>query len=168
LWLQQSSSDLQAVHHRRNKFAFTMLAMTVIDRIGRKTLLLIGSVSTAACLGGVAAVFFTESSRSFYGYLLAILRFCLFSGCRHLGSLSVRSFPIGQGRRDRAWAAFTLVHERTYFRKLSSSGCLLWRPFVFFSISGPAIFVVLFIKQGVTSHEKWGSVRQGRKKWHGE
>jgi MFS family permease len=34
-----------------------MLAMAVIDRIGRKKLLLIGSVGTAFCLGGVAFVF---------------------------------------------------------------------------------------------------------------
>jgi MFS family permease len=35
--------------------------MSLIDKLGRKTLLLIGSVGTAVCLSGVAAVFFTET-----------------------------------------------------------------------------------------------------------
>src|SRR5580693_9850977 len=54
------SSDLQAVAIGGTNLLFTMLAMSVIDRIGRKTLLLIGSVGTAACLGGVAYIFFTQ------------------------------------------------------------------------------------------------------------
>src|SRR6202046_4545130 len=36
----------------------TLLAMTLIDKIGRRTLLLVGSVGTAASLAGVAAIFF--------------------------------------------------------------------------------------------------------------
>src|SRR2546425_5424158 len=42
------SSDLQAVAIGATNLLFTMLAMYVIDRIGRKALLLIGSVGTAA------------------------------------------------------------------------------------------------------------------------
>jgi MFS transporter, SP family, arabinose:H+ symporter len=53
------SGDLQAVAIGATNLLFTMLAMSVIDRIGRKTLLLVGSVGTAACLLGVAVVFFT-------------------------------------------------------------------------------------------------------------
>lgn len=53
------SGNLQAVAVGATNLIFTMLAMTVIDKIGRRTLLLIGSVGTAACLGGVAMVFFT-------------------------------------------------------------------------------------------------------------
>src|SRR5437660_3966675 len=49
------SSDLQAVAIGATNLVFTMIAMSVIDRIGRKTLLLIGSVGTAACLRGAAA-----------------------------------------------------------------------------------------------------------------
>jgi MFS transporter, SP family, arabinose:H+ symporter len=47
------SGDLQAVVIGATNLIFTMIAMSVIDRIGRKTLLLIGSVGTAACLAGV-------------------------------------------------------------------------------------------------------------------
>ena len=52
---------LQAVAIGAANFVFTLLAMTVIDKLGRKKLLLFGSVGTAICLAGVAAVFFTNS-----------------------------------------------------------------------------------------------------------
>ena len=42
----------------------TLLAMTVIDKLGRKTLLLIGSVGLVACLSGLAAVFLTGTHQS--------------------------------------------------------------------------------------------------------
>src|SRR5215469_18401443 len=48
------SSDLQAVAIGATNLLFTMLAMSIIDHVGRKTLLLIGAVGTALCLGGVA------------------------------------------------------------------------------------------------------------------
>ena len=46
------SGDLQAVAIGGTNLLFTMIAMSVIDKIGRKTLLLVGSVGTAICLGG--------------------------------------------------------------------------------------------------------------------
>lgn len=55
----RNSGDLQAVAIGATNLIFTVLAMSVIDKVGRKTLLLIGSVGTAVCLGGVAAIFFT-------------------------------------------------------------------------------------------------------------
>jgi sugar porter (SP) family MFS transporter len=53
------SGDLQAVAIGATNLIFTILAMSVIDRIGRRTLLLIGSVGTALAQAGVAYVFFT-------------------------------------------------------------------------------------------------------------
>ena len=64
------SGDLQAVAVGSMNLVATLLAMTVIDKLGRKTLLLIGSVGTAACLAGVSWVFFTQSHQS---YLLLLL-----------------------------------------------------------------------------------------------
>ncbi|HMI50598.1 MAG TPA: sugar porter family MFS transporter [Candidatus Saccharimonadales bacterium] len=64
------SSDLQAVAIGATNLVFTMLAMSVIDRIGRKTLLLIGSVGTAGCLAGVAAIFITHSHQNLLVWLL--------------------------------------------------------------------------------------------------
>jgi SP family arabinose:H+ symporter-like MFS transporter len=48
----------------------TLLAMTVIDKLGRKTLLLIGSAGLIVCLSGLAAVFLTGRHQ---GALLWIL-----------------------------------------------------------------------------------------------
>src|SRR5436190_3512625 len=48
------SGNLQAVAIGATNLVFTMLAMSVIDKVGRKRLLLIGSVATAACLAGVS------------------------------------------------------------------------------------------------------------------
>ena len=64
------SGDLQAVAVGSMNLIATLLAMSVIDKLGRKTLLLIGSVGTAACLAGVAWVFFTQSHRSLLLWLL--------------------------------------------------------------------------------------------------
>jgi sugar porter (SP) family MFS transporter len=64
------SSDLKAVAIGGTNLLFTVLAMSVIDRIGRKTLLLVGSVGTAVCLGGVAAIFFTGRHQDFLVWLL--------------------------------------------------------------------------------------------------
>jgi len=64
------SSDVQAVLIGGTNLLFTMLAMSVIDRLGRKTLLLIGSVGTAISLAGVAAVFLTHSHQNFLLWLL--------------------------------------------------------------------------------------------------
>lgn len=54
------SGDLQAVAIGLANLVATILAMSIIDKFGRKTLLLIGSVGTAFCMGGVATVFFTH------------------------------------------------------------------------------------------------------------
>ena len=48
------SGDLQAVAVGAMNLIATLFAMTLIDKLGRKTLLLIGSVGTALCLAGVA------------------------------------------------------------------------------------------------------------------
>src|SRR5580692_8948687 len=52
------SGDLQAVAIGAMNLCATLLAMTLIDKLGRKTLLLIGSAGTALCLAGVAEIFF--------------------------------------------------------------------------------------------------------------
>jgi sugar porter (SP) family MFS transporter len=53
------SSDLQAVVIGFTNLIFTLIAMSMIDRLGRKKLLLAGAVGTAVCLAGVALIFAT-------------------------------------------------------------------------------------------------------------
>jgi len=64
------SGDLQAVAIGATNLLFTMLAMSIIDRVGRRTLLLIGSVGTAICLAGVAAIFFSQKHEDLLVWLL--------------------------------------------------------------------------------------------------
>jgi sugar porter (SP) family MFS transporter len=57
----QISGDEQAIAIGFTNLIFTMVGMSVIDKLGRKTLLLIGAAGTAACLFGVAWIFATHS-----------------------------------------------------------------------------------------------------------
>jgi sugar porter (SP) family MFS transporter len=74
------SSSLQAVFVGATNLIFTMIAMSVIDRFGRKKLLLIGAVGTAACLAGVAGIFATAQHTNWLIWLLiAYIAFFAFS-----------------------------------------------------------------------------------------
>ncbi len=64
------SSDLQAVAIGATNLVFTMLAMSLIDKVGRKKLLLIGAVGTAICLSGVAAIFLSHQHEDLLVWLL--------------------------------------------------------------------------------------------------
>ncbi len=64
------SGDLQAVLIGFTNLVAVIIAMSIIDRVGRKTLLLIGSVGCAVSLAGVAAVFLTSSHESLLVWLL--------------------------------------------------------------------------------------------------
>jgi len=64
------SGDLQAVAIGAMNLFATLLAMTLIDKLGRKTLLLIGSAGTALCLSGVAMIFFTERNQDWLVWIL--------------------------------------------------------------------------------------------------
>jgi SP family arabinose:H+ symporter-like MFS transporter len=66
----QLSGSLQTVLVGAMNFLATLLGMSLIDKVGRKTLLLIGSVGTALCLSGVAAIFFTNTCQNLLVWLL--------------------------------------------------------------------------------------------------
>jgi len=57
------SGNMQSVAIGAMNLAATLVGMALIDRFGRKTLLLIGSVGTALCLAAVAAIFATQQHR---------------------------------------------------------------------------------------------------------
>ena len=54
------SGNLQAVAIGLMNLLATFVGMALIDRLGRKKLLLIGAAGTTVCLSGVAAIFFTH------------------------------------------------------------------------------------------------------------
>ncbi len=64
------SGDLQAVVVGATNLVFTIIAMSVIDKLGRKTLLLIGSVGTMLSLAGVATIFATGRHQELLVWML--------------------------------------------------------------------------------------------------
>ena len=64
------SGDLQAVVVGLTNLLFTVVAISIIDRMGRKKLLLVGAVGTAICLAGVAAIFATNQHHELLLWLL--------------------------------------------------------------------------------------------------
>lgn len=64
------SGNFQSVLIGSMNLIATLIGMSVIDKLGRKTLLLIGSVGTGACLTGVAAIFYTQTHQDFLVWLL--------------------------------------------------------------------------------------------------
>src|SRR5260370_36252255 len=66
----QISGSLQTVLIGFMNLLATLLGMSLIDKLGRKTLLLIGAVGMALCLSGVAAIFFTHTHLNALVWLL--------------------------------------------------------------------------------------------------
>ncbi len=112
----QLSSSLQTVLIGLMNLLASLLGMSLIDKIGRKTLLLIGAVGTTFCLSGVAAIFFTHTHAGALVWLLVALYWVLLplAGCGDLGlhrrGLS-QSRPL-QGPEPRVY--FALADERNH------------------------------------------------------
>jgi SP family arabinose:H+ symporter-like MFS transporter len=66
----KASADLKAVAIGATNMLFTIIAMSVIDKLGRKKLLIIGSVGTFVCLSIVGYIFYTGQHRNLLVYPL--------------------------------------------------------------------------------------------------
>ena len=64
------SGSLNAVGIGGMNLLATLLGMAVIDKLGRKTLLLIGAVGTALCLFGISSLFYAQRHQNFLPLLL--------------------------------------------------------------------------------------------------
>ena len=64
------SGDVQAIYVGLANLVATLAAMSVIDKLGRKTLLLVGAVGMTVCLSTVAVIFQSHGHRQ---YLLPLL-----------------------------------------------------------------------------------------------
>jgi sugar porter (SP) family MFS transporter len=64
------SGDLQAVAVGATNLVFTLVGMSLIDKAGRKWLMLVGCVGLTVCLGGVSAIFWTHSHQAWLVWLL--------------------------------------------------------------------------------------------------
>jgi SP family arabinose:H+ symporter-like MFS transporter len=154
------SGNLQAVAIGATNLAFTMIAMSVIDKLGRKTLLLVGSVGTAICLAGVSAIFFTHSHESLLVWLLVgYIAFFAFSQGAVIWVYLSEVFPNSVRAKGQSLGSFSHWFMNALISAIfplmaASSGAY---PFVFFSVMMVLqFFVVLFVypeTKGLTLEE---------------
>jgi MFS transporter, SP family, arabinose:H+ symporter len=142
------SGDLQAVAIGATNLLFTILAMFVIDRIGRKTMLLVGSVGTAVCLAGVATIFAINSHKDLLVWLLVgFIAFFAFSQGAVIWVYLSEVFPNRVRAKGQSLGSLThwfmaALISLTFPRLAKASGSV---PFIFFSVMMVLqFFVVLF------------------------
>ncbi len=127
----------------------TFLGMSLIDKLGRKTLLMIGSVGTALCLSGVAAIFFTNTNQGLLLYLLiAYIAFFAVSQGAVIWVYIAEVFPTrvrskGQSLGSGSHWVMNAIIALIFPLLAKSSGGI---PFAFFAaMMALQFFVVLFI-----------------------
>lgn len=64
------SGNLQAVAVGAMNLVATLVAMSLIDRVGRRKLLLVGTTGLVACLGAISAIFLTHRHMNWLVWLL--------------------------------------------------------------------------------------------------
>ncbi len=102
------SGDLQAVAVGATNLLFTIVAMSLIDKLGRKKLLLIGAAGTAVCLAGVATVFLTNSNYGLLVWLLvAFIGFFAFSQGAVIWVYLSEVFPTRVRAKGQSLGSFT-------------------------------------------------------------
>jgi SP family arabinose:H+ symporter-like MFS transporter len=102
------SGDVQAVAIGATNLLFTLIAMSIIDRVGRKTLLIVGSLGTAACLAGVAAVFASGTHENLLVWLLiGFIAFFAFSQGAVIWVYLSEVFPTRVRAKGQSLGSFT-------------------------------------------------------------
>jgi MFS family permease len=149
------SSDLQSVAIGATNLIFTMIAMTLIDRAGRKKLLLTGAVGTSLCLAGVAYVFLSHSHESILVYLLVCyIAFFAFSQGAVIWVYIGEVFPNRVRLRTKPGQLTHWVMAGNHFSRISKFAAKSGGyPFVFFSIMMAVQFFVVLLcirDQGIT------------------
>lgn len=144
----QISGDLQSVAVGAMNLFATLLAMTVIDKLGRKALLLIGSVGMAFSLAGVAAVFFTQThQKDLVWFLLAfIASFAISQGAViwvYIGEIFPNKVRAkGQSAGSSAHWVMNAIISFEFPRLAKSSGGY---PFAFFAAMMVVQFFLVYI-----------------------
>jgi len=109
----QISSDQQAIAIGATNFTFCIIGMSLIDKLGRKTLLLIGAAGCSTCLAGVAWVFYTNSHQSsLLAILVTYIAFFSISQGAVIWVYIGEVFPTSVRSKGQAWLSQPLVHER--------------------------------------------------------
>jgi len=154
------SSDLQAVAIGATNLIFTMIAMALIDRVGRKKLLLTGAVGTSLCLAGVSYVFLSHSHLQLLVWLLvAYIAFFAFSQGAVIWVYIGEVFPNRVRAAGQSLGSFTHwlmagIISLGFPAMAAKSGGY---PFVFFALMMAVQFVVVLLwypeTKGITLEE---------------
>ncbi len=144
----KSSGLFQTMLIGLSNLVATIIGMSLIDKLGRKTLLLIGSVGTAVCLGGVAGVFFTNQHHELLVWLLvAFIAFFAVSQGAVIWVYLSEVFPSrvrskGQGLGSSSHWIMNAVIAQIFPLLAARSGGV---PFAFFSAMMVLQFVVVLM-----------------------
>jgi MFS family permease len=148
------SGNLQAIAVGATNLVFTLLAMSVIDKFGRKKLLLIGTVGLGVCLSLISYVFYTHTHLNWLVWLLMAF---------------IASFAMSQGAV--LWVYISEVFPnrvRSKGQSLGSSSHWVWNvlisllfpilakssgayPFMFFAAMMVVDFILVFFYYPETS-----------------
>jgi SP family arabinose:H+ symporter-like MFS transporter len=140
------SSDMQAVSIGFTNLVFTCIAMSVIDRFGRKKMLLTGAVGTALCLAGVAAIFATGQHAALLVWLLVgFIAFFAFSQGAVIWVYLSEVFPNLVRAKGQSLGSFThwimnAIISGVFPVMAARSGAI---PFVFFAAMMALQFVIV-------------------------
>jgi MFS transporter, SP family, arabinose:H+ symporter len=143
----QVSSDLQAVMIGATNLMAVIIAMFVIDRLGRRMLLLIGSVGTAACLAGVGVIMSLNRYQSMLVWLLVgFIGFFSFSQGAVIWVYISEVFPNSVRGKGQSIGSFTHWIMNAAVSLLFPVVAASWGalPFYFFSLTMVVQFVVVF------------------------
>jgi sugar porter (SP) family MFS transporter len=150
------SGDLQTVLIGFTNLVFTILAMSLIDRAGRKTLLLIGSVVCTFSLAGVAAIFLTGTHENWLVWLLvAFIGAFGFSQGAVIWVYISEVFPNRVRAKGQSLGSFThwIMNAAVSFSFPIVASKSRGAPFVFFSLMmALQFFVVLFMYPETKGH----------------
>jgi MFS transporter, SP family, arabinose:H+ symporter len=155
-----ASGDLQAMVIGGTNLAFTLIAMLIIDKVGRRRLLLCGAVAMVACLSACCVALRSGSEGRFLVWLLAgfIASFALSSGAV-IWVYIAEVFPNSVRSNGQSLGSFThwivCAALSVVFPRLTES--YIWVPFAFFAVMmAVQFFVVLFVfpeTKGITLEE---------------
>lgn len=105
----KDSALLQSVSIGVTNLIFTLIGMSIIDKVGRKKLLLAGAVGTAVFLGLVARVLFSDADGSIWMvvYLVGFIAFFALSQGAVIWVFIAEIFPNKVRAKGQAFGSFT-------------------------------------------------------------
>ena len=139
--LTNSDSMFQSILIGVTNGVFTILGMILIDKVGRKKLLIIGSIGMSVCLGLVARTFYLQDFSGFglLMYLLIYIMFFAFSTGAVIWVLIAEVFPNTIRGKGQSFGSFThwffaalITFLFPVIEKLSQFG--VGHAFMFFSV----------------------------------